>query len=224
MIEYLYFILFISSSYFLICTLGNYYLKKYKKIQLNKKTNFNFDLKWSFVHIITSSLAYTCAFYDYQNNNTLLYSISEIKNKGYFYTISNLFFNFLLYDIYEYFIHRLLHTKWFYRNIHYIHHKNNSPDLLSSFVFHPFETFLLILPLITIKLIPMCDVLFLLLSTIFYSSTILQHCGFYIPFYENYLGYFFVSPEHHDIHHLKSKGNYGIFTPFCDYLLNTKLN
>jgi methylsterol monooxygenase len=51
--------------------------------------------------------------------------------------------SFLLEDTWFYFIHRLLHHGWFYKNIHKIHHEHNAPFGIAAEYAHPVENIFL---------------------------------------------------------------------------------
>lgn len=52
------------------------------------------------------------------------------------------------YDFGFYFIHRLMHIPWLYKNIHYLHHSSHIPCILTQIYFHPIDLALSILPVI----------------------------------------------------------------------------
>lgn len=58
----------------------------------------------------------------------------------------------ILHDIYFYFTHRLLHTKFLYKKIHKVHHESSNPTPLTSLSFHPVEAFMhfMFVPLVTL--------------------------------------------------------------------------
>jgi lathosterol oxidase len=42
--------------------------------------------------------------------------------------------------VYADWVHRLLHTKWLYRNVHKVHHQSVNPNPLSGLSMHPLES------------------------------------------------------------------------------------
>ena len=49
-----------------------------------------------------------------------------------FFIIS--FFNYLWGDLHFYWTHRMLHTKWLYKNVHKVHHESYNPDPFSGMI------------------------------------------------------------------------------------------
>ncbi|KAH7638479.1 aldo-keto reductase family 1 member b10-like protein 1 [Dermatophagoides farinae] len=119
-----------------------------------------------------------------------------------------------LQEITFYYLHRLLHYKFFYRFIHKIHHKWQAPIAISALYCHPFEHFLA-------NLVPVLIGPFLMLShrstisiwlLIVHIVTLNDHSGYHFPLMP--------SPEFHDYHHLMFNQNFGRMG-FLDYFHGT---
>ncbi|MGB5171999.1 sterol desaturase family protein [Eudoraea sp.] len=129
-------------------------------------------------------------------------------------------------DTYYYWIHRWMHLPSVYRYFHKIHHKSIHSSVLTSFSFHPLETFLqiLILPVIIIFLpLHLYTLIFtLLLMTL--SATI-NHAG--VEIYPkggvwDIFSKWVIGATHHDHHHRKFNYNYGLYFTFWDIWMHTE--
>jgi fatty acid hydroxylase domain-containing protein 2 len=101
-----------------------------------------------------------------------------------------------LFDVGFYILHRAMHTKYFYKRIHKIHHEWKAPIGLVAIYAHPTEH------LITNLLPPMLGpvtmtsnvcTLWIWFATVA-ISTVSDHSGYHLPFLK--------SPEFHDHHHV----------------------
>ena len=128
---------------------------------------------------------------------------------------------FLWNEIHFYFCHRLLHTKFMMRNIHYVHHLSKEPTVFSTFSFHWVEAFLLgtvvFLPLL---LYPFQLLAILSLPILSLLVNLLGHSN-----YDLFSKY---RPEHifkfsyrHSMHHKRGRGNLGFLLPWLDQFFKT---
>lgn len=101
-----------------------------------------------------------------------------------------------LFDIGFYILHRLMHTKYFYKRIHKIHHEWKAPIGIIAIYTHPTEH--LITNLIPPMLGPILMTSKLCTIWIWFTtvaiSTVSDHSGYHFPFLK--------SPEFHDHHHV----------------------
>jgi Delta7-sterol 5-desaturase len=131
---------------------------------------------------------------------------------------------FVLFDIYFYFLHRLMHTRALYW-MHRVHHRSTAPDPLTAFSFHPLEG------LLTGGFVPIMVLLFNLhvyaiIAVNIYGvvSSVLVHSGHEIfprSWYQKSIGRFYITPMYHDRHHTTYRYNYGAFTSIWDRLFRT---
>lgn len=145
------------------------------------------------------------------------------------YAISSSLLILALHETYFYWSHRLLHTKWLYDHIHYVHHLARNPSPYSVLLLHPIEAL-------------MQGIFYT--STFFFIPTTRQHLGiFYFVMhlqdwyvhlgYEIYpanwprhwLGKWLVTSVAHNLHHSgrKGRGSYSFYTNFWDKLCGTEI-
>ena len=116
-------------------------------------------------------------------------------------------------DAHFYFSHRLLHTKWLYKNVHKYHHESYNPTPFSGLSMHWFESMVYFsaAPMLAMAGVPLW--LFRLMSK-----------GLIIFPLEGHTGYGTWNVEtsyNHYIHHAKFDYNYGS-SPLWDHILGTE--
>ena len=133
-------------------------------------------------------------------NDTVIFSVIKI------FCIIN-FANLLFY-----LVHRLLHTKYLFRWIHYIHHEFIEPIAVASLYAHPMEhlfanTLAFFIPFFIIGSTYIWSLIFIIMGTII---TILSHANYKI----------ISSHNDHIVHHKLFKYNFG-FGGYIDIIFNT---
>lgn len=111
----------------------------------------------------------------------------------------------LLREVLFYYVHRLLHLKFFYRHLHHVHHQFPAPIALAAVHSHPIDHMMqnalpIALPMIMLRAHFLTVVLF---ATVALLDAALAHSGYD----------FFRVPAQvsmHDLHHMTSKGGYGV--------------
>ena len=119
------------------------------------------------------------------------------------------FFYIVYYDIFYYFLHRLLHTKYLY-SIHKIHHIKNIPDYYDYYNIHILEV-----PFTSIGLIFAIYLYKLYIYQLLYAIVFINVRGILI--HDNQ--FIYLVGDHHLIHHKYYKCNYGEY--WLDYIFGT---
>ncbi|MCS4436679.1 sterol desaturase family protein [Aquiflexum gelatinilyticum] len=132
----------------------------------------------------------------------------------------------IIHDTYFYWMHRAVHHPNLFKYIHLVHHKSTNPTPLASYSFHFFESILegLIAPILLLTL-PLHPISLLIFSTISFLFNVYGHLGYEILpkwFRRTFLFEIFNTSIHHNIHHSKFKGNYGLYFRFWDRIMNTE--
>lgn len=127
-------------------------------------------------------------------------------------------------DFLFHFTHKLLHTKYLYKQIHYKHHQYNNPIGISAEFAHPIE-FILgnVLPAglgpFLLSLTTNIHITTIWAWTIFgIGATVEQHSGFELPFSPYGIVPFTFSSSYHDFHHTRYKFNYSSNFVFWDFI------
>ncbi|KAL7125867.1 hypothetical protein ABFS83_14G145200 [Erythranthe nasuta] len=136
-----------------------------------------------------------------------------------------LFTYFLVEDYANYWLHRMLHNKWGYENIHRVHHEYTAPIGFAAPYAHWAEIIILGLASFLGPLIaPGHMVTFWLWMIVRQMEAVETHSGYdfpwsplkYIPFYGG--------AHFHDYHHFvggKSQSNFASVFTYCDYIYGT---
>ena len=132
----------------------------------------------------------------------------------------------VLHDSYFYWLHRVMHHPILYSKVHLVHHKSTNPSPFTSYSFHFLEAVLeaMIAPIV-LFLLPMHPLSLLLFTVTAFSINVYGHLGFEIApkWFRNSIFFEFVNTSvHHNLHHEKFKGNYGLYFRIWDRLMNTE--
>ena len=124
-----------------------------------------------------------------------------------------------------YWLHRLFHTPWFYKNFHKQHHEYKITVSIAALYNNPFDY------LIT-NLIPalVCELLFsshvhIFTSYIWHFYLVAQtsevHSGYRFPWFPFGIYPFAADISYHDYHHSRNVGNYGNYSMIWDTICGT---
>lgn len=217
--------LMMALAYFLVWKLFKNKLQN-KRIQLNERA----DIKQ-----IKSELKN--AIFIFQNaafsSSLILYLNSLGHNKIYnnfadynlFWAIASFFIIWVIDDAWFYWMHRLLHHKSIYGYVHVVHHRSIDVTPFSSMSFHVVEGFLLSSWIFPVSFImPLYAPALGVFQIWGLLNNIKAHLGYELypaSFNKGWLR-FLTSSTHHNIHHSKFKGNYGLHFRFWDKICGTE--
>ena len=160
----------------------------------------------------------------WQNGYTKIYMNPRDYPLWYF-PISILIF-MVLHDTYYYWMHKWMHDYKWLRLYHLDHHKSVNTTVLTSFSFHPVESFFqaIILPVLFI-MVPLNIFAILIILLLMTVSAIINHAGVEIyPSNSLFSGFrkYIIGATHHDIHHRHAQKNFGLYFTFWDRLMKTE--
>lgn len=211
--HYLFFFLFKKQFSHRILEAGNR-----KRAQIKK------EVYWAAWTSVIFSLATLGMIILWQRGYTAIYT--DFSSFPLWYFFVSILVIIFLHETYYYWLHRWMHLPGIYPRFHNVHHHSIHTSALTSFSFHPIESFLqaLIIPIILLFLPthPYAILLVLLLMTI--SATI-NHAGVEIyprHFQKHWLGKWVIGATHHDLHHKKFRFNYGLYFSFWDKWMHTE--
>lgn len=132
----------------------------------------------------------------------------------------------IIHDTYFYWMHRMVHHPRVFKTVHLLHHRSVNPSPWASYSFHFTEGFLeaLIAPIL-LFLLPMHASAFLAFTTIAFLINVYGHLGYEImPLWMRRTWLFEIinTSVHHNLHHQKFDGNYGLYFRFWDRLMGTE--
>ena len=155
---------------------------------------------------------------------TLVYE--KVEDYSVLYIFISLALSLIIHDTYFYWMHRLLHDKRLFKAVHLVHHKSNNPSPWTSYSFHMLEGFTEGLILVVLVLIlPMHPITILLFTVTGFMINVYGHLGYEITpkwFRNSWLFQVLNTSVHHNLHHSKFKGNYGLYFRVWDRLMGTE--
>lgn len=150
---------------------------------------------------------------------------TDVPQYGIGYLLLSIPLSLAIHDTYFYWLHRLMHHKALYRVVHLVHHKSVNPSPWAAYAFHPLEAVLEagIVPLLLFCL-PMHPISFFAFVTLMLWINVYGHLGYELfprSFYNHPLGRWINTSVHHNLHHERFTGNYGLYFIFWDRLMGT---
>lgn len=196
------------------------------KIQENGASTKNFidEIKNSMISTLTIVVLGVVVIETPLSQYTQLYT--EIDTFPIWYIPVSIIISLIIHDTYFYWMHRTLHHPRLYKAVHLTHHKSVNPSPFASFSFHFYEAITegMILPimLFILPLHPLAIIGFTLSS---FFINVYGHLGFEIMpkwFRHSFLFQIFNSSVHHNLHHSKFVGNYGLYFRVWDRVMGTE--
>lgn len=198
-------------------------VKAFKKIETDIPSNEKFEFKTSMIAIIFIGVVDTVFYYFIMAGKTKVYfNFSDYP--VWFYCL-NFVILFVLHDLYFYITHRILHTPYLYKKVHYAHHMSKSPTSLAAYSFHPVEAIVqsFLFPVIFIWPFHMSNLGIFFFVSLIYNSY--GHSGYEFKDTRNlkptHIGYWLNTSIFHFAHHQKNNGNFGLYTRVWDILFKT---
>lgn len=219
--------------YFLIAGIpfiAFYYIfsEKLKNFKIQKKLAKNKDFMREILHSSQTTFIFTLlAFiilYTPFKEYTLVYN--DINEFPLWWIGASLALSLIIHDTYFYWMHRLLHHKKIYKHTHLVHHKSINPSPWTSYSFHILEAIAEGLVLLVIVLIlPIHPITVLLFTIAGFIINVYGHLGYEIApksFRNSFLFEILNTSVHHNMHHSRFNGNYGLYFRFWDRLMKTE--
>jgi len=159
----------------------------------------------------------------WQNGYTKIY-VDLTEFPLWYMPISILIF-MVLHDAYYYWMHKWMHDFKWLRRFHLDHHKSVNTTVLTSFSFHPVESFFqaIILPVL-FMLVPLNIIAILIILLLMTISAIINHAGVEIyprnAFFNGFRKHV-IGATHHDIHHRHAQKNFGLYFTYWDRWMKT---
>lgn len=136
-------------------------------------------------------------------------------------TVSNIFLGIIILTVWNevhfFAVHRLMHTPFFMRNVHVVHHKSHIPTVYSVYSFHWFEALLLsTVPLTIAIFVPFAPIAIFLYPLVSILLNYAGHCNYR---FGNGTGQSWkLFGTNHNDHHARGRKNYGFASNLLDKL------
>ena len=196
------------------------------KIQsrLAGKIDFLREILNSSVSSVVLAITAIIALSDGLRPYTLIYT--DIHEYSLFWIPVSLVLTLLVHDAYFYWMHRILHHKKLFRITHLVHHKSTNPSPWTSYSFHFLEAIaeggVMIVLVFIMPLHPLTLILFAFSS---FLINVYGHLGYEImpkSFRNSFWFEIINTSTFHNFHHLKFKGNYGLYLRVWDRWMKTE--
>ena len=146
---------------------------------------------------------------------------------GYLYAALSLPLVLVLHDAYFYWVHRMMHHPVLFERFHRLHHRSRTPTPWAAYAFAPGEAVLMsgFVPLLTLFIPIHGTVLFVFLAIMILRNA-MGHSG--VEFHPR--GWVdgpldvFNTVTHHDLHHQRVRGNYGLYFTWWDRWMGTEFS
>lgn len=132
----------------------------------------------------------------------------------------------VLHDAYFYWMHRIVHAPSLFRLVHQVHHRSTDPTPFTSFAFHPLEALLENGFAVLVVLLFPVHLWALIAWQVFQQFfNMLGHLGYEV--YPRWWRAAFLlslktTSTHHNLHHEKFRGNYGLYFVWWDRWMGTE--
>ncbi|WP_343693813.1 sterol desaturase family protein [Chitinophaga sp.] len=157
-------------------------------------------------------------------SHTLLYT--DAHDYPLWWMPVSLFLSLVIHDTYFYWMHRLMHHKSIFRFTHVVHHQSVNPSPFAAYSFHILEAIAEgAIVLILAFTLPMHRDMLILFTSVSLIINVYGHLGYEImpkALRHSYLFEIINTSVHHNLHHSKFKGNYGLYFRWWDRLMKTE--
>lgn len=182
-----------------------------------------YQVRWSAVTLVATALLTVFVYRLIDGGWTRMYF--DIGERGWPYFLLSILLGIIGYDTFIYWQHRILHLRWWYERIHYVHHRTSNPTPLALFTFHPVEHLMgNAYYLLLILLLPMHPLAFASVLVFFTGYAIVGHSGYELfpsGFTRHRLLGWLNTSTHHNMHHTHEGCNYGNWFNLWDSLMGT---
>ena len=218
--------LFIAGLAFLI--FYQWFPKRFVKNKIQKRLAGKADFLREVAHSVVTGLIFAVIgyvlLYTPLVKHTVIYT--AIDAYAWWWLPVSVALSLIIHDTYFYWMHRLLHHKKIFRLAHLVHHKSTNPSPWASYSFHVAESvvegFVLVVLAFIVPMHPLAIILFIVIG---FMINVYGHLGYEIMpkgLRHSFLFEIINTSVHHNLHHSKFKGNYGLYFRIWDRLLKTE--
>ena len=216
------YLLVAGGTYWLFYASDQSFIKQSLNLKYPQKKLIQKDIALSITATVATAICAALVMTIYDFGATRLYS--SVEDYGTWYLIISFFGVILLQDASYYFFHRGFHHPSVYNWLHRGHHRSKNPTPWTSFALDFPEA--LIQGLFLVAIVFIIPLHFAVLALWLITMTIwslVTHLGFELfpNFPTHWFGKWFISSDHHSLHHRQYNKHYGLYFTFWDRLLGT---
>jgi sterol desaturase/sphingolipid hydroxylase (fatty acid hydroxylase superfamily) len=181
------------------------------------------EVYWSISAFVMIAVAWGALYQNGIFDRSKVYFAFHEHGVGYF--LLSIATMMLVHDTYFYWSHRLMHWKPVFKLAHHVHHESVNPSPLAAFSFHPTETVIEALVVLTMPFVlpihPAALGIFLFAS---HCMNAMGHLGYELfppGFARGKVTGWVNTATHHNMHHQYFTSNYGLYFNFWDRLMGT---
>lgn len=197
-----------------------------RKIQTRKASKQDVRREVIYSLLTTSIYAFVAIFVVYGIANGYMKVYENVSDMGWVYTLLSLPLLLLLHDTYFYFAHRSMHHPKLFKWFHRVHHLSRTPTPWAAYSFAPGEALVMsaFVPFM-LWAIPLHGAVLFAFVAIQILRNAQGHSGieFHHHKWVDSPMDIFTTTTHHDLHHQKVKGNYGLYFTWWDRIMGTEL-
>jgi Delta7-sterol 5-desaturase len=201
-------------------------LRKYPGLYMGRTPQIKREIYWSLLSAAIYGVPTGVVAWGWDNQGwTLIYS--NIADYPIWYLPISLALFLFVHDTWFYWSHRLMHRPFWFKRAHAVHHESKPPTAWAAMSFHPWEaiTGAIVIPVL-VFFIPIHIAMLGLVLAIMTVMGITNHMGWELfPRWvvHGRLGNWLITATHHQHHHDKYRGNYGLYFRFWDKICGTDL-
>lgn len=151
---------------------------------------------------------------------------AEVDQFGWAYLVASIVGLAIFHDAYFYWTHRLIHHKKLFRHFHAVHHRSVNPTPFTAYSFDVGEAAInfMVIPLYCM-IVPTHGLATMAYMWFMITRNALGHCGYELMprgWTRNPLLNLSTTITHHDMHHERMNGNYGLYFTWWDRWMGTE--
>ncbi len=199
---------------------------KYPTLYSGMNAQIGREIKWSLASAAIYGIPAGVVAWSWDNLGwTLIYT--AVADYPIWYLPASVMLFLFAHDTWFYWTHRLMHQPFLFKLAHAVHHDSKPPTAWAAMSFHPWEalTGALVIPIL-VFLIPIHIGALAVVLSIMTIMGITNHMGWELfPRWivHGRLGQWLITATHHQQHHDKYRGNYGLYFRFWDKVCGTDI-
>jgi sterol desaturase/sphingolipid hydroxylase (fatty acid hydroxylase superfamily) len=186
------------------------------------------DLTREIIHSLKTTVIFTAilyiALYTPFSHMTRIYT--QLSDYPLWWIFASVILSLIIHDTYFYWMHRILHHPPIFRYVHLVHHQSTNPSPWASYSFDLAEACTegaVLFVIVTVM--PMHLLSIALFVLVAFMINVYGHLGYEVaPLWLRRTLLFEIvnTSVHHNLHHSKFKGNYGLYFRVWDRLMGTE--